>query len=425
MSSQFVVPQPSWRQDGKTMAVVGLAHGTSHFFHLLLPSLFLFLTKDFGFGYSQLGFLVTVFFVVSALGQMAAGFVVDRFGARPVLSGALVCFMLSAWLAASAHSYTGFVVSAVLAGLGNAPLHPADFSILNKRISAERLGYAFSVHAISGNIGWACAPVFLTGLSVATGSWRWAVFLAGLVAVLVLGVLCFFWQALDDGHTPSHHLDLTPSKSHETACRPAHTFAFLKLPAIWLCFSFFFWVTCAFCAVQSFAGPSLEKLYGLPLSATSLVVTAYMLCGAVGIAWGGFWITRPAASLERVIAWSLVASAALMFVAGSGVVPGWVAMLLTVLAGVGTGVSVPSRDMLIKKMVLPGATGRVYGTVYSGLDLGFALAAPVWGWLLDAGMPSAIFFGAAGVLMLGVVSAWWAGRHSLVPIKNGPKPVSI
>jgi MFS family permease len=61
--------------------------------------------------------------------------------------------------------------------------------------------------------------------------------------------------------------------------------------------------------------------------------------------------------------------------------------------------------MLIKRAAPPGATGRVYGTVYSGLDVGFALAAPVFGWLLDRGQPGAVFAGAALALWLGVASA--------------------
>jgi MFS transporter, FSR family, fosmidomycin resistance protein len=398
-----------WRQDGRTMSVVGLAHGASHFFHLLLPPLFPFFIHDFGLSYSQLGLLVTVFFMVSGCGQTVAGFAVDRFGARPVLVAAFICFTAAAWVAASAHSYSGLMVSAILAGLGNAPLHPADFTILNSRVSPQRLGHAFSVHAIAGNIGWACAPVFLTGVSAATGSWRWAAFLAGLIAIFILSILWLYWQALDDGHKHKRELHLNPSPLTENYKNTAHPFAFLKLPATWLCFSFFFWTTCALCAVQSFAGPALGKLYGLPLSTTTLVVTAYMLCGAAGMVWGGFWISRPAASLERVIAASLIASAGLMCLAGSGLISGMGAWLLVVLAGLGTGIAGPSRDMLIKKMALPGATGRVYGMVYSGLDLGFALAAPVWGYLLDTGQPSAIFFGAASALILSVVSAWCVG----------------
>ena len=45
--------------------------------------------------------------------------------------------------------------------------------------------------------------------------------------------------------------------------------AFLRLPAVWLCFSFFFWSTCALAAMQSFAGPALQAMYGLPLALTS------------------------------------------------------------------------------------------------------------------------------------------------------------
>ena len=80
------------------------------------------------------------------------------------------------------------------------------------------------------------------------------------------------------------------------------------------------------------------------------------------------------------------------------------------LAGFGTGLAGPSRDMLIKRAAPPGATGRVYGTVYSGLDTGFALAAPVFGLLLDHHLDGAIFFGAAAAMVLGIVSASVVGR---------------
>ena len=85
------------------------------------------------------------------------------------------------------------------------------------------------------------------------------------------------------------------------------------------------------------------------------------------------------------------------------------ALALAALAGIGSGLAGPSRDMLIKRAAPPGATGRVYGTVYSGLDLGFAMAAPVFGALLDRGMAPSIFYGSAAALVLGVVSAAWVG----------------
>ena len=53
---------PSRQEDLRTIGLVGLAHGTSHFFHMLLPPLFPLFVRDFGVSYAQLGLVVTMFF---------------------------------------------------------------------------------------------------------------------------------------------------------------------------------------------------------------------------------------------------------------------------------------------------------------------------------------------------------------------------
>ena len=389
------------RADFTVIGLVGLAHGTSHFFHMLLPPLFPAFIRDFGLSYSQLGLVVTLFFVISGVGQALAGFLVDRVGARPVLLSALICFVLAGLAAAGAQGYSGLLVAAALAGLGNAPFHPADFTILNKRVSSLRLGHAFSVHGISGNLGWALAPLFLVGISELTGSWRVACVAASLWALAVLLLLTLRRDDIDDRQG---------SWAHERAGASAatapkeHPMAFLRLPSVWMCFSFFFWSTAALAAIQSFAGPALSALYGLPVAATAFVVTGYMLFGVVGMVAGGFVASR-VVRLERTIGLAMSASASLLLLVATGVLPGLLAAALVALAGAGTGLAGPSRDMLIKRAAPPGATGRVYGSVYSGLDLGFALAAPVFGWLLDRGHSGGVFAGASVALMTGVASA--------------------
>ncbi|MBI5255363.1 MAG: MFS transporter [Burkholderiales bacterium] len=405
--NSLVSPTPvPLRQDARTIGLIGLAHGSSHFFHMLLPPMFPWLIRDFGLSYSELGLLVSVFFVISGIGQALGGFVVDRIGARPVLLGAMVCFVAAALAAAMAQGYAGLMLAAALAGLGNAPFHPADFTILNKRVSVARLGHAFSVHGITGNLGWALAPVFLAGITTATGSWRLAYLGAAAYAALVLALLLWQRDAIDDRQGTWAH-----QQPGAAAAAPAgeHAMAFLKLPSVWLCFSFFFWTTVTLSAVQSFAGPALQAMYGLPLSLSSLVVTGYMLCGALGMVLGGFLVAR-VARLERVIALCLLVAAALLALVGLQWLSGTLAMLVTAAAGLGAGLAGPSRDMLIKRAAPPGATGRVYGTVYSGLDLGFALAAPVLGRMMDAGQTHGIFFAAAGALLLGVGSAALVGQ---------------
>jgi MFS family permease len=75
------------RDDAKVISLIAFSHGMSHFYQLLLAPLFPFIKDGLGVSYAALGFLVAVFYTLSALLQPLAGFVVDRYGARRVLLG--------------------------------------------------------------------------------------------------------------------------------------------------------------------------------------------------------------------------------------------------------------------------------------------------------------------------------------------------
>ena len=68
--------------------------------------------------------------------------------------------------------------------------------------------------------------------------------------------------------------------------------------------------------------------------------------------------------------------------------------------------------MMIKKATPKGATGRVYGMVYSGLDVGFAISPVLFGALMDRSMYNATFIGAALILLLSVGAALGVGNRT-------------
>ena len=69
-----------------------------------------------------------------------------------------------------------------------------------------------------------------------------------------------------------------------------------------------------------------------------------------------------------------------------------------VMVGLAIGSTGPSRDLIVRNATPKGAAGRVYGFVYSGLDLG-AMVGPIWfGLLLDRGLARQMFF-VVGVLL--------------------------
>src|SRR5262249_27805418 len=87
--SATTTPAATLRQDATVISLVGFTHGTSPFFHFMLPPLFPWLMSEFGLGFTQVGITMTIFFVVSGTGQALSGFVVDRIGALRVLCGGI------------------------------------------------------------------------------------------------------------------------------------------------------------------------------------------------------------------------------------------------------------------------------------------------------------------------------------------------
>ena len=155
------------RRDATLIGLVGLAHCISHFSQLLLAPLFPWLKDAFGVSYAELGLLMTIFFVVSCAVQALSGFVVDRFGPRPILFGGLALLGVAAFGFASSRDYATLAFFSAVAGTGNGVFHPVDYTLLNRKVHPSRLGHAFSVHGITGSLGWALAPAMLVPLTLA------------------------------------------------------------------------------------------------------------------------------------------------------------------------------------------------------------------------------------------------------------------
>lgn len=373
------------RQDARVIGLVGLAHGTSHFYHVIMAALIPWLKPEFHLSYSELGLLMTVFFVVSGIGQALAGFVVDRFSARAVLFGGISLLGLSAVLLSSAHSYAQLMLGALLAGCGNSVFHPADYTLLNQRVSKARLAHGFSVHGISGNIGWAVSPLFLTYVAART-DWRTALLCAALLPLSVLALLVWNRHAL----RPEAAAEVAASSA--ASGKTSGTLGFLRLRVVWMCFAFFLISAVALAGIQTFAATSLVSLYGMSLAWATAAYTSYMVASAFGMLYGGF-LGAGSRHHDRIIIVAFGSAAVLALILAAAVVPAWAAVALMALIGLVTGISGPSRDLMIRGAAPANATGRVFGVVYSGLDSGLALGPLLFGALMDANHPAGVFIG--------------------------------
>ncbi len=401
----------SFKSDAAIISLVGIAHGTSHFFHLMLPSLFPWFMPEFGLGYAQVGVLMTFFFVVSGVGQALAGIWVDKFGAHRVLCAGVGMLACSGLVVSIAPNFVALMVAAAVAGIGNSVFHPADFALLAKRVSQQRMGHAFSTHGISGNLGWAIAPLFMTAIASAAG-WRAAGVGAALFGASSLTLL--IWKRDLLRYQLQHEIRAGPT-DNKTVTIVRSTWTFLREPMVWFAFAFFLFSTFGFGALQNFAPPLLRELFGLSLAASTSALSIYLLGGSAGLVLGGF-LAKPGNQHERYVMFAF--SSGVLFALAMAVLPmpAWLVLPAMALMGFGVGIAGPSRDLLVraatKARLGEGAYGRVYGMVYSGLDVGLALAPVAFGMLLDRHKYSMVFIGVAMTLVCAIVAALALGREA-------------
>ena len=392
------------RQDAGVIGLVGLAHMISHFSQLLLAPLFPWLKDAFNASYTELGFLMTLFFVVSCGVQAASGFLVDRLGPRPILFGGLALLGLAAFGFALSPSYRAMACFSVLAGIGNGVFHPVDYTLLNRRVSAARLGHAYSFHGITGSLGWALAPALLVPLAIAFG-WRTALASAGGLAYAVLLVLWLNRARLTLGPAVAAQTSAAAARQ----ARAEGNFDFLQIPAVWMCFGFFFFYALVLSVIQSFAPEAARHLHDVPVALSAMCLTVYMVCSAGGTVLGGFLAADPK-RCERVVAIGFGIAALIALAIGFGPVPPLVVPALFGAMGFASGIAAPSRDMLVKRSSPENATGRVYGVVYSGLDIGQAISPLLFGTLMDHQQYRGVWLGVVIFQAVLIASAFNVGR---------------
>ena len=164
----------------------------------------------------------------------------------------------------------------------------------------------------------------------------------------------------------------TASQGGPAGATSYSAFAFLKLPAVWLCWVFFFFSMASTSSLQSFAPSALFGIYAVPLAVGSYYITLLALGSAAGVLFGGYLAAKLQAPEKIVTACLSVTILLCLFLATgmawTNLIPG-----IFFLLGFGYGVVAPSRDLLVKRSTPQGVAGRVYGIVYSGIDLGAAV----------------------------------------------------
>jgi FSR family fosmidomycin resistance protein-like MFS transporter len=377
----------------RVVGAVSAAHFMSHYYIILLAPLMPFVRDEYQVTYTEIGLAFAVFNIVTGVFQTPAGFLVDRLGARALLILGLAIGATSFVTAGLVDSFWVMIAMFGIAGMGNTVYHPADYTLLSQHVPADRIGQAFSLHTFAGMLGSAVAPASLLMMQSSWG-WRGAFVGAGVFGFAVALLLLL----VRDGTTPTANAGTRPPPdSSDTGWR-----LLLSAPIL-LNLAFFILLAMMSGGLYNYSVVALGALYGTPVTTANVALTGNLLLSAAGVLVGGLLVTRTKRH-------SLVATLGLTAMALSVVLVAVVdldslALIAAMsLAGLFSGVIMPSRDMIVREVTPPGSFGKVFGFVTTGFNIGGIVSPLIFGAVMDHGSPRMVFLLVAAFTLLGIVT---------------------
>jgi ACS family glucarate transporter-like MFS transporter len=119
---------------------------------------------------AELDKVLGAFFVTYALGQLPAGWLGDRYGARWTLGLYIFLWSLATGLLAFARTLSALLILRLACGLFEAGAYPLAASIVRRWVPTPWRGTASAIIAVGGRLGGAVAPVMTIQLMLA---WTW------------------------------------------------------------------------------------------------------------------------------------------------------------------------------------------------------------------------------------------------------------
>ena len=382
------------RRDRRVISLIGVSHGASHFYQLALPPLFTLINKAEGYSFVELATLTLAFYIASAICQPFSGFLVDRFGARRVLLAGLGMLATGTTLIGVLPFYPAIFLLSIVAGIGNSVFHPCDYSIMNATISETRMARAFSFHMFGGYAGYVLAPVSMIFLGNLIG-WQSAIIVAGTVGLVLFAIL---WGGSRDFRDSTHER-AESGEAEEPLKQSLKTL--IRAPVI-MCWVFFFFVAMGQMGLMTFVPTLMHEIYAFDLQAAGAFVSVMIGAVMVGVLCGGYLgdvFHKP----DVVVTTGYIIGAFLVACIWHFELTTWQLYVIFAVVGFLYGVVFPSRELLIRAATPKGASGRVFGFVYSGMDFGAALIPVLFGWFVDTGIPRTAFLCVAILWLLSVV----------------------
>lgn len=138
--------------------------------------------SELGFSATQIGFLLSAFSLAYGFAQIPAGWLLDRIGARVVLSAGMLLWSLAQMATGAVSGFASLILTRIGLGAGEAPFLPGGVKVIHDWYEVRERGLPMGVLNASTTLGQAFAPPLLTFMLLRYG-WRSMFVVIGLLGV--------------------------------------------------------------------------------------------------------------------------------------------------------------------------------------------------------------------------------------------------
>ena len=182
-----------WGYRHVILVVLWLVYIINYFDRISVLTFLPLIRADLTLTHEQIGLAASIFFFAYALAQVSAGILADKFGAKRVMSIAIIVFTAVTFVTGLVRSYSQFIIIRLGLGLGEGH----HFSPANKTISdwfpKSEKGRATAFFSTTWAFAPAIIPVVITFVAAAMGGgWREIFYILALPGIFGIAILWYF-----------------------------------------------------------------------------------------------------------------------------------------------------------------------------------------------------------------------------------------
>jgi MFS family permease len=373
---------------------------------LLFPFFALYLTKRFGIGMTDVGFLFAVFAVSGFLGAFPGGALTDRFGRKKIIIFSLLTTSFSTLLMGLADSFQLFVVIAFISGIFTDVGGPAYDAVFMDVLPMEKRASGFGMRRVAFNLAIVAGPAI--GGFIAARSY-FALFILDAIVSSIVALLVFLLIP----ETKPGRSEGTPGETmaqtfggYLRVLRDARFMAFVGA-------CFLAWLV--YTNTNTTLGVYLRNQHGVPESGYGWLISI----NAAMVVLMQFPITR---RLEKLPPMLTMAFGTLLFAIGMGMygLVGTYPLFILAMAilTIGEMVAIPIANVVVASFAPESMRGR-YNFIYgNSWGVAFGIGPILAGLIMDNYNPNLLW------LACGVIGVLAAAIFVLLHLHLPPRPIS-